>query len=221
MYFTFTQQLVYGAISVLQDAFAEIPVSPQDFKDGKYYDKAFNEFRWTNDKNAKDQLIITEAEPFEDLRMPQISVTFNSGDMKNLSFNQFQEEIVENGKVVGHKIGGGGEFQMMFRCASESTEQRKKLADLTMALLLINREEFASSFGIIAQDFRFSSTGSQPFLESDRKIYWQDITVKFYGEWEFDIKPEIFRLTGFNQTMRMYRSRVNKVLSLKYNVVGS
>jgi len=223
MIFNFGDQVTYGIISILQDAFKKLPVDPKDFTDDKVPQETFKEFYWNNDRNAKKSLIITENEPFEETRYPAIFVTINSGDLQNLDFGQYLDDIIEGGKKVGEIIGGAGEFSASIRCACESTGQRKKLADVTMAMLTINREEFEKRFSqpIYLRNYRFGSYGNQSYLEGDRKIYYQDITLKFWGEWCFEVRKKYTKLGAFHQIINLACRPVSTGLTLTYNNNGA
>lgn len=231
--FTFDDQIIFGVVSVLQDAFSKNSYSKNDFTQGKVSSNEALEFVWKNNQQQIGSLSIAEKEEFEEQNLPQILVNLSGGQMKNLDFNQFMEPIIENGKQVGETLGGSGEFDVVVRCAAESTAQRRKLADRTLANLLVNRDLFRSAFGVTVDSFRRGGAGQTPYVTGDKSIYWQELTLHCFGEWEFPVyyKFDDTKLSGTGrfgttvahlekivQTIKLSRADVEIDLKLLWNI---
>ena len=219
MFFAFGQQLVFATISILQDSFTKNAFNPDSFTCAPQDKNLLKAFKWVNNQEEEDTLLITEEDPAEVRRFPAISVTVANERDKPLDLNQFGERLVKNGKVIGKTLRGAFEFDIVVRCSAYSTAQRKLLSDATMAILLIKRERFFKDFGVICQSYRRGAYGSQPDLQGDRDIYWQDITLGCYGEWTFDfIDESLQKLGGFNQIVSLTCKSVSSELNMIWNL---
>lgn len=185
--FSLGDQIIFGFISVLQDAFSKNTYDKNDFMTGKVSSNENFEFVWKNNQQIAGSLSIVEKEEFDEQNLPQILVNMTGGQMRNMSFDQFMEPIISGGKQIGEMLGGSGEFDMVIRCAAESTAQRRKLSDRAMANCLVNRDLFRRAFGVTVDSFRLGGNGETPYLNGDKRIYWQEITAHCMGEWEFPI----------------------------------
>jgi len=219
MFFAFGSQVVYATMSVLQDSFSKNVFNPDSFTCAPAEKNLLKALQWQNNQEDKDKLFITEEDPFETRRYPSLSVTVQNERDKPTDLNQYGAPLIEKGRVVGKKLIGAFEFDIVVKCSSESTAQRKLLSDATMATLLINRERFIKEYGVVVQTYRRGGYGSTADLQGDRDIYWQDITLGCYGEWSFDLRDDTLqKLGGFTQCITLASKRVGNNLSMKWSI---
>lgn len=226
-FFVFGEQLILAAVSILQDAFKSNPFQPNDFSrndpnctgedKSSYTDEDDRLLVWNNNREETEGLVITEKEPFEIQRFPTITVSIANTDMKNLDLGQFMRPYILDGKHVGDVLGGGGEFDITFRCMAESTAMRKKLTDRVLAMLLINRDQFLK-YGIALQTTRFGGYGSLPYINNDKSIYYADISAHCWGEWEFPFNKNYPPLKQFKLAFQLIRGQVKTPVSFLWNV---
>ena len=219
MFFNLGEQIAFVTVSILQDAFSDRTFDKNAFTTAKVPANEEAAFSWMSNKEIEGSLIITEQEPFEVQHFPQIAIMIGPGDMKNVSFDQYLEKLKENGKVVGDIIGGGGEFDITVRCASESTGQRKKLSDRVAAHLLMDREKFFKKFGITMQNVRLAGYGEIPYLQGDKRIYYQDLTIHCWGEWSAEIRKDLLKLGGFRFHVIFSRQKVKSSVKCLWNIL--
>ena len=174
---------------------------------------------WRNNQEDKKGLFITEDEPFSIAQYPAIASSITNEKDYKTDLNQFGRKLVKDGKVIGKVLQGAFTFDIVIRCACETSAQRKLLSDATMAVLLINRERFIKDYGIVVDTYRRGGYGSTPHLQNDRDIYWQDITLSCYGEWTFDLVDDTLqKLGGFNQCLSLGNRKVASNLSMLWNL---
>lgn len=227
MSFAFGEQLILSGVSILQDAFAKNGFEPRAFSkndpncDGEdkssYTDEDDILLTWKNNADETEGLVITEKEPFEIQKFPAISVSIANNDMKNLDLGQYMRPYVKNGVRVGDILGGGGEFDLVFRCMAESTAMRKKLADRVLAVLLIRREEFLK-YGIALQTTRFGGYGSIPYINGDKSIYYSDVFAHCWGEWEFPFDRNLPILKQIKYAFQIISGQVQSPTSFLWNI---
>lgn len=222
--FIFGEQLVLAGVSILQDSFAKPPFAKGDFSykptatdPSSTTDEDDTLLIWRNNSENVEGLVITEKEPFEMQRFPTIAVSISNNDMKNLDFGQFIRPYIRDGRRVGDVLGGGGEFDLVFRCMAETTDMRKKLTDRVMAILLINRTKFLD-YGIALQTIRFGGYGSIPYLNNDKSIYYSDVVGHCWGEWEFPFDRNLSLLKQISLAFQIIRGQVQSPVSFLWNV---
>jgi len=225
--FVFGEQLILTGVSILQDAFKNSGFEPNAFSKndpnctGEDKSSATDEddrlLTWNNNREETEGLVITEKEPFDIQRFPTITTSISNGDMKNLDFGQFMRPYVKDGVHVGDVLGGGGEFDMVFRCMAESTAMRKKMTDRVMAVLLIKREEFWK-YGVTLQTVRLGGYNSIPYINNDKSIYYSDIVAHCWGEWEFPFDKRLPLLKQFKLAFQLVRGQVQSSTKLLWNV---
>ena len=91
MFFNLSEQILFATASILQDAFSGVTFNKNSFTTANVTDEEEFPFTWKKNKDTENSLYITEQEPFEIQKFPQICMFITSSEMKNLAFDQYME----------------------------------------------------------------------------------------------------------------------------------
>ena len=69
------------------------------------------------------------------------------------------------------------------------------------------------------QTVRPGGFGEQPYLQEDKRIYYQDIVMHCFGEWSYEKVKDLKKLGGFNLVQIISRRKTGTSAKILWNVL--